>query len=200
METALQTLYCFPRTREYRSNTLWWYGDHKWNDIVWLMDLFGQTKKQLTWKAWAKIDKVRLRPWSPCPRRTDASKNAIVRGFRVKECKINQLHSSANTRTAHTYSCRLTTCSHILASRRSARRTTVQLWSVEPWCAHQRCLQRWLIFLSVRPKPSIWYFLGWAKMSSLAISSCLVNGLSSMTISFQELWSREELTSTILLD
>lgn len=81
-----------------------------------------------------------------------------------------------------------------------AWRTTVQLWSKEPWCAPQRGLQRWPIFPLASPETSICYFLGWAERSSLAITSCLVNILSSMTVSCQELWSREELPSTCLLD
>lgn len=91
------------------------------------------------------------------------------------------------------------TCS-VLPSHCSAWRTTAQLWSKEPWCAHQRGLLRWPVFPLASPETSIWYFLGWAERSSLAITSCLVNILSSMTVSCQELWSQEELTSTRLLD
>lgn len=45
-----------------------------------------------------------------------------------------------------------------------------------------------------------WYFLGGAERSSLAITSCLVNKLSSKTVSCQELWSRGELTTPCSLD
>lgn len=45
-----------------------------------------------------------------------------------------------------------------------------------------------------------WYFFGWAERSSLAITSCLVNKLSSKTVSCQEPWSRGELTTPCSLD
>lgn len=72
-------------------------------------------------------------------------------------------------------------------------------------CAHQRCFQRWLIvyFPSVIPKTSLdiyFIFFGWAERSSLAITSCLVNKLSSKTASCQELWSRGVLTTPCSLD
>lgn len=75
-----------------------------------------------------------------------------------------------------------------------------RLRRLELWCVHQRCFQLWLIvcFPSVIPKNGV--DIGWAVRSSLAITSCLVNKLSSKTVSCQELWSREELTARCSLD
>lgn len=83
----------------------------------------------------------------------------------------------------------------VIPSHCSAWRTTAQLWIKQPWRAHQRGLLRWPVFPLVGLETSIWYFLGWSERSSLAITSCLVNILSSMTVSCQE-----ELTSTRLSD
>lgn len=41
-------------------------------------------------------------------------------------------------------------------------------------------------------KNQTWYLLGWVVRLSLAITSCLVNKLSSKTVSCQELWSSGE--------
>lgn len=153
-------------------------------------------EKQLTWKAWAKNNEVRPTPWSSRPSRTGSSKNAIILSFKVKECKINQLHKGGCTPVP---TVRWVTRRRVLHSHCSAWRSTAQLWSKEPWCAHQRCLLRGPIFPPVTPETSICYFLGWAERSSLAITSCHVNILSSMMVSCQEPWS-QELTSTCLLD
>lgn len=98
-----------------------WKNDHKWKRLCLTNGFIQTNKKQLTWKAWAKNYKVRLRPWSTCPSRTGSSKNAIICGFRVKECKINQLHRGSRTplptvHRSHAFFCRLTMSGYILPS------------------------------------------------------------------------------------
>lgn len=157
-------------------------------------------EKLLTWKAWAKNDEVRPTPWSSRPRRTGSGKNAIILSFKVKECKINQLHRGgctpancavSNTQTRSTFSL-LSLENHCAALKQGAMVCPPEGSSAVTNFSTSESKNQHLLFFFV--------FFGWAERSSLAITSCLVNILSSMTVSCQELWSREELTSTRLLN
>lgn len=135
-------------------------------------------EKRLTWKACAMNNEVRPTPRSSRPRRTGSGKNAIILSFKVRECKINQLHRGG---------CTPANC----AVGNTQTRSTFSLLSLENHCTalkqgamvcSQRGLLRRPIFPLASPETSICYFLGWAERSSLAITSCLVNILSSMTV------------------
>lgn len=169
------------------------------------MDLVGQTKNNSLEKLELRMTRSGSDQEALVPKEQASCRNAVVCGFRVKEGKMNRLDRGnraplPTVHRSHALFYRLATSRLILPSQGSAGRTTAWPWSEEPWCAHQRCLQRWIISPSASPESSFWYFLGRAEMSSLAITSFLVNNLSSMTLSCQELWSGEELTTTHLLD
>lgn len=114
--------------------------------------------------------------------------------------------STANSELIKLFLSRATKTWHILPTHHSAReylRTVLKTETMLTNCAHQRCFQWWLIvyFPSVIPRTSLdIFFFGWAERSSLAITSCLVNKLSSKTASCQELWSRGVLTTPCSLD